>query len=132
MAFSEYDYDNQAWAINGKYVRCGHSPTMNCSCYGKINEGKLFPKSEFPKHEAMKPDPIDVMVVNLDTLAKRASMLALCAEKAKKTLRMARDAGQRGYDDTERLSNDADALIEHVMKDMELVYEVFDKITANR
>jgi len=35
-----YDYDNQAWVIDGRYVRCGHPETMDCDCYGKINKGK--------------------------------------------------------------------------------------------
>ena len=35
-----YDYVNQAWYMNGVYVRCGHPDTMNCECYGKINAGK--------------------------------------------------------------------------------------------
>ena len=35
-----YDYDNQAWVIDGKYVKCGHLENMDCNCYGKINEGK--------------------------------------------------------------------------------------------
>jgi len=35
-----YDYDNQAWYKGGKYVRCGHPDSMDCNCFGKINEGK--------------------------------------------------------------------------------------------
>lgn len=35
-----YDYDNQAWVKNGKYIRCAHSYFHNCKCYGKINEGR--------------------------------------------------------------------------------------------
>lgn len=35
-----YDYDNQAWIINGKYVRCGHPQEMNCNCYGRLYEGE--------------------------------------------------------------------------------------------
>lgn len=35
-----YDYINQAWVIDGRYVRCGHPESMNCSCYGLLNEGK--------------------------------------------------------------------------------------------
>ena len=33
-----YDYDNQAWVINGKYRRCGH--LTKCTCYGTIHEGE--------------------------------------------------------------------------------------------
>jgi hypothetical protein len=35
-----YDYDNQAWVKDGKYVRCGHPANMNCNCYGKTHEGE--------------------------------------------------------------------------------------------
>lgn len=37
---SGYDYDNQAWVEDGKYVRCGHPDRMNCGCYGRIHEGE--------------------------------------------------------------------------------------------
>ena len=36
----EYDYDNQAWIVDGKYVKCGHPDSMDCKCYGKIHEGE--------------------------------------------------------------------------------------------
>jgi len=35
-----YDYDNQAWVIDGLYVRCGHPENMDCGCYGKRHEGE--------------------------------------------------------------------------------------------
>ncbi len=35
-----YDYQNQAWVHDGKYVRCAHPETMNCKCYGKLHEGE--------------------------------------------------------------------------------------------
>jgi len=35
-----FDYENQAWVLNGKYVRCGHPDSLNCDCYGKIHEGE--------------------------------------------------------------------------------------------
>jgi hypothetical protein len=35
-----FDYENQAWVINGRYVRCGHPDHMNCQCYGKVHEGE--------------------------------------------------------------------------------------------
>jgi hypothetical protein len=39
-AFRElaYDYTNQAWIVNGRYQRCGH--TGYCLCYGKIHHGE--------------------------------------------------------------------------------------------
>ncbi len=36
----EYDYDNQAWIKDGKYVSCNHPESMKCSCYGKLHEGE--------------------------------------------------------------------------------------------
>lgn len=35
-----YDYENQAWVKDGKYLRCGHPESMNCNCYGKLHEGE--------------------------------------------------------------------------------------------
>lgn len=36
-----FDYYNQAWVVNKKYIRCGHPDSMECGCYGRINEGKI-------------------------------------------------------------------------------------------
>lgn len=36
---TKYDYTNQAWVVDGKYVRCGHLP-VNCPCYGTVHEGE--------------------------------------------------------------------------------------------
>ena len=38
--YNGYDYDNQAWVKDGKYVRCGHPESMDCRCYGKTHEGQ--------------------------------------------------------------------------------------------
>lgn len=35
-----YDYDNQAWVLAGRYVRCGHLEEMDCRCYGKKHQGE--------------------------------------------------------------------------------------------
>ena len=35
-----YDYDNQAWVINGVYLKCGHAASRNCKCYGRLHEGE--------------------------------------------------------------------------------------------
>lgn len=37
---SGYDYINQAWVMNGKYITCGHFEVMSCGCYGKVHEGE--------------------------------------------------------------------------------------------
>lgn len=36
----QYDYKNQAWIKDGKYVKCGHPESMDCQCYGKEHEGE--------------------------------------------------------------------------------------------
>lgn len=35
-----FDYDRQAWALGGRYIRCGHPESMNCDCYGRIHAGE--------------------------------------------------------------------------------------------
>ena len=35
-----YDYDNQAWVLDGRYVLCGHPPDMACICYGRSHAGE--------------------------------------------------------------------------------------------
>lgn len=36
-----FDYKQQAWVINGRYVSCTHPESMNCKCYGKEHAGEL-------------------------------------------------------------------------------------------
>lgn len=31
-----FDYKNQVWVVNGKYVDCGHPSEMNCECFGRL------------------------------------------------------------------------------------------------
>jgi len=45
---SGFDYENQAWVLDGKYLGCGHSPKTNCGCYGKEHKGE---KTVAPKKE---------------------------------------------------------------------------------
>ena len=35
-----YDYDKQAWVINGRYSPCAHPDAMKCDCYGKAHQGE--------------------------------------------------------------------------------------------
>jgi hypothetical protein len=37
-----YDYENQAWVVNGFYVNCGHPETMSCGCFGRKFAGVSF------------------------------------------------------------------------------------------
>lgn len=39
----QYDYDNQAWIVNGLYVKCGHKEPCRQHCYGTLHEGKKAP-----------------------------------------------------------------------------------------
>lgn len=34
----QFDYTNQAWVEDGKYVRCGHATP--CKCFGRAHEGE--------------------------------------------------------------------------------------------
>jgi hypothetical protein len=48
---TRFDYDRQAWIVDGRYQRCGHPDTMACDCYGRLHAGELAPKPE-PVHSA--------------------------------------------------------------------------------
>ena len=37
-----YDYENQAWVVNGKYQRCEHPDSMTCLCYGRVHAGEWY------------------------------------------------------------------------------------------
>ena len=47
--YNGYDYVNQAWVVNGKYIRCGHPETMDCRCYGREHEGEYVNPMEWPE-----------------------------------------------------------------------------------
>jgi hypothetical protein len=35
-----YDYINQSWVKDGRYIACGHPDTMTCDCYGRKHTGE--------------------------------------------------------------------------------------------
>jgi hypothetical protein len=35
-----FDYTNQAWVQNGRYLRCGHPTEMECDCFGRTHQGE--------------------------------------------------------------------------------------------
>lgn len=37
---SGFDYENQAWVVDGRYIRCGHPDSMSCGCFGRKHEGE--------------------------------------------------------------------------------------------
>jgi hypothetical protein len=43
MVDTQYDYDNQAWVVNGKYENCAHPASMECGCYGRLHQGENAP-----------------------------------------------------------------------------------------
>ena len=40
---TEFDYENQAWVVDGIYVRCGHQ--TECGCYGTKHEGEKYERA---------------------------------------------------------------------------------------
>ena len=44
MSDVRFDYDVQAWVMDGYYVRCGHAGDA-CRCYGRLHEGEAAPKA---------------------------------------------------------------------------------------
>jgi len=36
-----FDYTNQAWVINGVYAPCAHPASMDCQCFGLLNENRV-------------------------------------------------------------------------------------------
>jgi hypothetical protein len=40
-----FDYPNQAWVRNGRYIRCGHPESMDCGCYGREHESQVADSS---------------------------------------------------------------------------------------
>lgn len=38
---TEYDYERQAWIVDGRYVDCAHPAGMACNCYGRSHAGAL-------------------------------------------------------------------------------------------
>jgi len=47
-----YDYTNQAWTVDGRYVDCCHPAAMNCTCYGRKHAGEPAPEPTPSAHFA--------------------------------------------------------------------------------
>jgi len=52
---SHFDYVNQAWTVDGKYIACSHPESMHCNCYGTMHAGKVAPLENLPT-AAMQTD----------------------------------------------------------------------------
>ena len=50
-----FDYENQAWIVDGRYVRCGHKD--ECGCYGKLHEGQTPAEAERAQAVAVGHNP---------------------------------------------------------------------------
>ncbi len=38
-----FDYERQAWAVDGLYINCWHPESMKCTCYGREHQGEETP-----------------------------------------------------------------------------------------
>lgn len=62
-----FDYDRQAWVVNGRYIRCGHPETMACKCYGREHAGQET------------KSPLCGAVINLPTGPRRCTEMKPCS-----------------------------------------------------
>jgi hypothetical protein len=44
-----FDYANQAWVKDGRYVRCGHPESMDCGCFGREHAGEPVIDTKCPQ-----------------------------------------------------------------------------------
>lgn len=55
-----YDYKNQAWTLNGRYIACEHPSCHRAAgptnCYGTIHEGEIAPPEHLPSAEELAED----------------------------------------------------------------------------
>lgn len=60
-----YDYINQAWVMQGKYVVCGHVEAgILCDCYGRTHEGMAPPAGD------RRGRPLQIQVTTTTTLVR--------------------------------------------------------------
>ena len=57
-----YDYKNQAWMMNGVYLRCGHPESMDCRCYGKIHAGKTPEQAHENNLQEVRSEEVDAIL----------------------------------------------------------------------
>ena len=55
MTETRYDYERQAWVVDGRYVRCGHPAEMDCQCYGRLHEGEPAEGEVVERETARRP-----------------------------------------------------------------------------
>jgi hypothetical protein len=54
---SHYDYVNQAWTLDGKYVVCAHPDSPHCDCYGSKHAGEFAPIENLPTAQESSENP---------------------------------------------------------------------------
>ena len=37
---TQYDYEKQAWIVDGLYTNCGHAQHIDCNCWGRLHQGE--------------------------------------------------------------------------------------------
>lgn len=52
-----FDYDKQAWVVNGRYIRCGHPIGLDCKCYGTLHTGEETTTAEFDSYHTDRGFP---------------------------------------------------------------------------
>ena len=52
-----YDYERQAWVVNGCYERCGHPDSMACDCYGRKHAGERTDTNTMVRMRAQAQEP---------------------------------------------------------------------------
>lgn len=78
-----YDYDHQAWVVNGKYVRCGHPEAMDCGCYGRVHVGEPQPE---PNEHNMASLPVCAVCGRIGFICT-SSGVNLCREHHEQALK---------------------------------------------
>jgi hypothetical protein len=48
---TQYDYKNQAWMKDGRYLDCSHPDAMDCQCYGRKYEGLTVEQATYWKNK---------------------------------------------------------------------------------
>jgi len=63
MSNEFYDYTNQAWVVNGHYIKCGHPDSMDCDCYGKLHAGEKCTEETYLETHPIKERPAKVFEI---------------------------------------------------------------------
>ncbi len=75
-----YDYDRQAWVVDGRYQGCGHRRETfmgrwPCQCYGRLHEGERAPTSHRQAHVMTRRESVATTVASIMREAWRGGWL---------------------------------------------------------